>query len=106
MVFSSWAFCTDSSKVRWPLYSARFSTSWGPSWTVATCPTVTATPFLRATMMFLKSSGRLRRPLTCSTRSCSSERMLPSGKSWFSLRTALATWSGVMPRASMACGLR
>ena len=32
--------------------------------------------------------------------------LLPTGKSWFSLRTALTTWSGVMPKASSACGFR
>jgi hypothetical protein len=36
MVFSPWLFCTDSSTVRWPLYSARLSTSCGPSTTSAT----------------------------------------------------------------------
>jgi hypothetical protein len=61
---------------------------------------------LRATMMRPKSSGRCMRASICTTRSCASERIAPTGRSWFSLRTALATWSGVTPCASSACGLR
>ena len=36
MVFSSWAFCTVISSVRWPLYRAMVSSSWAPSCTRAT----------------------------------------------------------------------
>ena len=97
MVFSSCDFCTDSSRVRSPLRSARLSISCAPSFTLASWPSVTAVPFLRVTMMRLKSSGRCIRASICTTRSCCGERMVPSGSSWFSLRTALATWSAVMP---------
>ena len=61
---------------------------------------------LRATTISRKSSGRFRRALICTTRSCSFERIEPSGSSWFSLRTAATTWSAPMPSASIAAGLR
>jgi hypothetical protein len=57
-------------------------------------------------MMRPKSSGRCIRASTCTTRSCASERIAPTGRSWFSLRTALTTWSAVMPSDSIAAGLR
>jgi hypothetical protein len=104
MVFSPWLFCTDSSTVRWPLNSARLSISCGPSTTSATCHSLTGTPFLRATTMSRKSSGRLSRASICTTRSCSRERMAPRGSSWFSLRTAATTWSMEMPSESIAAG--
>ena len=72
----------------------------------ATCPTVMAAPFFRVTMMFAKSSGRFMRASIFTTRSCVSERVAPTGRSWFSRRTALATCSAVMPSDSIACGLR
>ena len=106
MVFSSCDFCTFSNSVRSPLYRARLSTSWAPSATRATCSTRTGAPFLRATMMRPKSSGRCMRASIWMTRSCSLERMLPTGRSWFSLRTAVTTCSGVIPKDSSACGFR
>ena len=106
MVFSSCDFCTDSINVRAPLNSARLSSSCAPSCTRASCSTRTGAPFLRATMMRPKSSGRCMRASICTTRSCARERMAPSGRSWFSLRTAAATWSGVTPKASSARGSR
>ena len=63
-------------------------------------------PFLRATMMRPKSSGRSMRELICTMRSCSSERIAPTGKSWFSLRTAATTCSAVTPKASMLAGFK
>ena len=106
MVFSSCDFWTVSSRVRSPLYSARLSTSWAPSDTRAICSKRIGAPFLRATMILPNSSGRWMRASIWITRSCSRERMAPSGRSWFSLRTAATTWSAVMPKASMACGFR
>ena len=106
MVFSSCDFCTDSSSVRSPLYSAMFSNSCAPSLTRATCDKRTMLPALRATMMLAKSSGRSMRPCTCTTRSCCKERMEPTGRSWFSLETASTTCCALMPSASMACGFR
>ena len=105
MVFSSWAFCTDISKVRWPLYKAKLSTSWPASCTWATWRKYTGPLALRATMTAPKSSGRRRRASICTTRSCWAERTVPSGRLWFSERTALTTWSADTPRASMAWGL-
>ena len=106
MVFSSCDFCTLSSSVRWPLYSARLSASCASSLTRASCSSRTGAPPLRATMLRPKSSGLCSRPAIWITRSCSSERMAPKGKSWFSLRTAVTTWSGEMPKLSSACGFR
>jgi len=106
IVFSSCDFCTVSSSVRSPLYRARLSSSWAPSATRATCPTRTGKPFLRATMIWPKSSGRSMRAAICTTRSCASERTAPTGRSWFSLRTAATTWSVAIPMASMAAGFR
>jgi len=97
MVFSSWAFCTVSSKVRSPLYSASESISCAPSTTSASCSSRTGVPPRRATMMRPKSCGRSIRASICTTRSCSRERIAPIGSSWFSLRTAATTWSGVRP---------
>ncbi len=96
MVFSSWAFCTDSSRVRLLLYRATVSSSPAPSCTRASWPSRTGAPPRWATMMRSKSCGRFMRASICTTRSCSRERMAPSGRSWFSLRTAFTIWSGVM----------
>ena len=106
MVFSSCAFCTCSSSVRWPLYSARLSTSSVLSLTRATCDKYTGDPPRRATMMDSKSFGFLRRASTCTTRSRSALLSVPTGRSWFSLRTAVVICSAVMPSASMALGSR
>ncbi len=57
-------------------------------------------------MIWPKSSGRSMRAAICTTRSCASERTAPTGRSWFSLRTAVTTWSVVIPIASMAAGFR
>ena len=46
------------------------------------------------------------RAVICTTRSCASERTAPTGMSWFSLRTAVTTWSAVMPSSSIATGFR
>ena len=40
-------------------------------------------------MILPKSSGRSMRASICTTRSCASERIAPTGSSWFSLRTAV-----------------
>ena len=55
--------------------------------------------------MSRKSRGDFRRALICTTRSCSVERRLPRGSSWFSLRSAADTCSVLTPSASMAVGL-
>ena len=60
----------------------------------------------RATMMRPKSSGRVNRPSSCTVSSCASVRTGPSGWSWFSLRTAAITCSGVTASASSAGGFR
>ena len=112
-VFSPWLFCTLRSTVRWPLYRARLSCSCGPSTTSATCPSRITLPLpepavlaeaRRATMMSAKSRGAFSLALTCTTRSCSRERSVPSGISWFSLRSAAAICSVVTPSASIAEG--
>ncbi len=81
----------------------------------ATCQSLTGRPAepeaplvdpLRAATMSRKSSGRFRRALICTTRSCSAERIAPSGSSWFSLRSAATTCSTPMPSASIAEGRR
>ena len=106
MVFSSCAFCTVSSSVRWPLRSASVSVSCAPSLIWATWPSVMAVPPRRATMSCAKSSGRCTRASILTVRSCASDRTAPRGRSWFSVRRALATCSADTPSASMACGLR
>ena len=106
MVFSSCDFCTASSKVRSPLYSARLSTSSVASLMRATWSRRTAVPPRRATMMWPKSCGFFTRDNTCTTRSRAPLLSVPTGRSWFSLRTAATIWSAVMPSASMAAGSR
>ena len=70
MVFSSCAFCTFSSRVRWPLCRASDSCSCAPSRTSATCPRCTGAPPRRATTRRAKSSGRSTRPASCTVSSC------------------------------------
>jgi hypothetical protein len=76
------------------------------TWSTVTAAAAPPAVLLRATMILPKSSGRFMRASILTTRSCCSERMAPTGRSWFSLRTALTTWSALMPSDSMACGLR
>ena len=52
-----------------------------------------------------KSCGFCSRESTCTTRSLSPVLSVPTGRSWFSLRTAVVTCSVVTPKASMAEGL-
>ena len=57
-------------------------------------------------MIDSKSFGFCSRASTCTTRSRSAVLSVPTGRSWFSLRTAVVTCSAVMPSASMAVGSR
>ncbi len=106
MVFSPCDLRTSSTSVRSPLNSARFSISSGPSTTSASWPRRTGAPFLRATIICAKSSGRLMRASTFSTFSVSVVRSRPAGSSWLSARTAASTCSTPMPIASIAAGRR
>ena len=104
IVFWPCAFSTASASVRSPLYSARLSCSSCPSTTVAICDSSTGWPPRRATMMRPKSCGSFTLPWICTTFSSEEERIAPLGNSWFSLRSALITWSIPMPSASISPG--
>ena len=80
-VLASCDFWIESSKVRSPLYSAKFSSSWGPSTTCAICPSKMGVLPRRATIIFAKSSGRSIRASSCTTRSFCRVRKAPKGKS-------------------------
>jgi hypothetical protein len=54
MVFSLLRLLHGQQQGALPLYRARLSTSWAPSFTLATWPRRTGAPFLRATMMLVE----------------------------------------------------
>ena len=81
IVFSPCAFKISKAKVGWPLNRARLSCSCWLSTIRATCPKLTAYPPRFATTIFAKSSGRLIRPLTCTTCSFDKARTAPVGSS-------------------------
>ncbi len=96
-VFAPESFCTSTETAGLPSSSAVARGSATPSITVATSPTVTATPLRTTTGIVANAFGSVTRPVMRTSCSMLPRLTRPAGISWFSRSSTAMTCGGEMP---------